>query len=88
MKLILKSNALGRLLGYGACGRCGDTFNWKPWHETQEDGNRGCLPLCESCWSALTPETRLPYYRELFESWVIQDPARWNAMEAAVMAGR
>jgi hypothetical protein len=32
--------------------------------------SKGCFPLCESCWSELTPETRLPYYKELYESWL------------------
>ncbi len=30
----------------------------------------GCFPLCEGCWSKLTPETRLPYYERMVENWI------------------
>lgn len=30
----------------------------------------GCFPLCEGCWSKLTPETRIPYYELLIEQWI------------------
>lgn len=52
-----------------------------PWHitdygepsrlEENEDGTltahggAGVFPLCESCWLALAPHTRMPYYEEL-----------------------
>lgn len=60
-------------------------------------GTRACNPLCEDCWAELvTPEARLPYYRELYDWWygerrasgVIPDQGEWNLVEAAVRAGR
>lgn len=56
-------------------------------HEPTWVSTHGCFPLCESCWSDLTPELRLPYYRILvFEVW--ESPEDWTDIEAAVLAGR
>lgn len=45
----------------------------------------GMFALCERCWTKLTPEKRLPYYRESFDQWA---PGRdWEAIKAAVLAG-
>jgi len=30
----------------------------------------GCFPLCVDCWPELTPEERLPFYRQLYEHWL------------------
>ena len=84
--------------GIGACGRCKTG-----WDTADQDGVKGhatrycdgssCFPLCETCWRDLTPEQRLPYYRELFETWADQLPhdyahtTCWPAIEAAVKAG-
>lgn len=54
--------------GYGGCSRCGNTWNWKNGHSTPITVNSGLFPLCEECWSELTPETRLPFY----EAWWAQ----------------
>jgi hypothetical protein len=52
---------------------------------------RGCFPLCETCWQELgTPEARLPFYRKLWNEWVDEhgmDPAVWERIKAAVEAG-
>src|SRR5690348_6173590 len=40
-------------------------------HITNYTLGSGCFPLCEPCWTALeTPEARLPYYKQLWDSWV------------------
>lgn len=51
--------------------------------------SRSCFPLCESCWSSLTPEQRLPYYRQLWDSWHQwgTPDAKWEDIESSVLAG-
>lgn len=39
------------------------------YHITDDGAGSGAFPLCEECWSSLTPETRLPYYRQLWDQW-------------------
>lgn len=50
-----------------------------------------CFPLCQQCWEDLTPEERLPYYRELYEEWVRLGPGRdeddWEDIKSAVLEG-
>jgi hypothetical protein len=79
--------------GYGWCLRCKTPWLFVSWHDTQygADGN-GCLPLCEKCWGELTPAQRLPFYRQLIESWH-ERPGRgltldeeWPLVESAVMS--
>lgn len=86
---------------YSACGRCG-----MPWRVTKHHSTNlltkggGLFPLCEHCWSDLTIEERLPYYRKLYESWLKTAPPTlpdgtpyhefnmtWEEIEAAVLAG-
>lgn len=74
--------------GYGACYRC-----WRPWkftahHTTWFTSSRGCFSLCEDCWEELTPETRLPFYRELVVHWGSDGAADWPRIKAAVEEGR
>lgn len=74
---------------WGSCFRCG-----RPWknihgHNTAYGSKGfGCFPLCEDCWSELTPEERLPYYRALYDSWTPDCQDDWNEIEQAVMAGK
>ena len=57
-------------------------------HITQYSSVGGCFPLCEQCWGGLTPEQRLPYYRDLWEEWEkwCVGYASWEAIKAAVLA--
>jgi len=76
--------------GYGCCGRCQTVWALVKGHSTDYKPGLGCFPLCEKCWKALVPETRLPYYRQLWEEWKRwgeQDESEWQAIEAAVLAG-
>lgn len=53
----------------------------------------GIFPLCEQCWSDLTPDTRLPFYRSMFDEqerrWpeiAYADPPRaWAVWQKSVM---
>lgn len=78
---------------YGRCFQCGASWEFTDGHSTLYDSNMGCSPLCDKCWSSLTPEQRLPYYRSLWVSWLgeVDDDlvrARWPAIEAAVLEGK
>jgi hypothetical protein len=51
---------------------------------------RSCFPLCEGCWSSLSPQARVRFYRRLVDEWKRSDPAaetKWPAIEASVLAG-
>ncbi len=83
-------NAVGRAKGYGGCHRCGGTWDYTQEHITHYgDEGRGCFPLCEACWSELTIEDRLPYYRGLWERWESggEGYADWGQIEASVRMG-
>jgi hypothetical protein len=73
--------------GYGHCGRCFAPWTYAKWHSTTYSEWRGCFPLCEECWAALTPETRLPYYLDLWESWEVRTRDQWTKIRNAVLAG-
>jgi len=92
-------NRKARALGISGCLRCHDTWDWKPSHSTTYTATSGCFPLCEECWSGLTPDERLPYYALLAgmwigeaqqygrQDWVTEYVADWPAIEAAVLGG-
>ena len=76
--------------GIATCRYCN-----MPWtvvyHHNTNYGNRGCFPLCELCWQTLTIDERLPYYRELWESWGWDNwdkDRSWEKIEAAVREGK
>lgn len=59
---------------HSRCGRCN-----KPWcqvepHTTNYNYRHGCFPLCEGCWSALTPLERAPFYEALWRRWRDESP--------------
>lgn len=103
MKLFSRArNTVGRVSGYGSCHRCGDSWSWKPEHITDYSETNGCFPLCEECWSVLTPDERLPFYAELVADWasgrtkgefdhtreyIVELLDRWPRIRAAVEAG-
>lgn len=60
-------------------------------HSTWHSDGFACFPLCEGCWSSLTPEQRVPYYREMLADWEQWAPVPTEtraAIVAAVLAGR
>lgn len=95
------SRVLAPHLSY--CYRCRTSF-WGPiknehhttTYETREGGSSGCYPLCENCWSALTPKERMPFYDALVNEWMRQALSTQDAVSydrerdliyQAVMAG-
>lgn len=53
------------------CRRCGsnETYHITPYPDDSSPGEHGILPLCEACWRELSPEERLPWYRQLWDIW-------------------
>jgi hypothetical protein len=54
---------------YGGCFRCLRQWKIVAPHHTMYSDSAGCFPLCGECWRELTPETRLPFYRKLYNQW-------------------
>lgn len=81
--------------GYSFCRRCKTPWRFVKWHDTSYGRGHGCLPLCQMCWSELTPEQRLPYYLELIASWHERYPhdagptfdEEWAQVRDAVLRG-
>lgn len=80
--------------GYSSCFRCQTAWKFVDGHSTPITKNTGCFPLCEDCWSELTPDQRLPFYYVLFSQWewsASQDgrefEKQWQDIEDAVLAG-
>jgi len=82
--------------GYGHCLRCETPWCFVEYHHTQYTDSSGCFPLCQKCWSELTPEQRLPFYRELVDYWYMNWPPRadepkfsdtWHDVKTAVLNG-
>ena len=48
----------------------------------------GVSPLCEECWSELSLQGRLRYYRRLWESWSHRTEEEWDQIRQAVLAGK
>jgi len=75
----------------GWCHRCGRPWNIVHGHATDYVKGRACFPLCDECWSELTPVTRLPYYRQLWMEWEAfgcnEPEETWVAIETSVMQG-
>lgn len=74
---------------FSSCGRCKMPWSLVRCHITNYSPVAGMFPLCEDCWTELrTPENRMPYYRELFNSWDrLGRPVRegdWRVIETAV----
>lgn len=82
--------------GWGACKRCGVTWDVAESHQTRyrgcprPDGTRGagCFPLCEKCWHELrSPAHRLTYYKQLVEEWGEGREDDWPVIQEAVLNG-
>ena len=74
--------------GYSWCLRCKGRWNIVEIHSTQFTNSEGTFPLCEKCWSELTPETRMPYYEQLLISQgVTVGHAKWTQVHEAVLGG-
>lgn len=85
---------------FGGCGRCKRSWKWVNGHVTSFSKTGGCFPLCEKCWSELTPWERLPFYQAWLDSgtrdlerydggkYVAEHLATWPAVKEAVLQGK
>jgi hypothetical protein len=75
----------------GCCLCCSISWKWVKGHSTYYKESSGVFPLCEKCWSSLTPEDRLPYYEELIAQWHHQgcpvDDDKESRIRDACLAG-
>jgi len=70
---------------YGRCQACEISWRHGDHHTTYHSESEGVFVLCEPCWAALTPEERLPYYREVvFKVWGNRQHL-WPAIREAVL---
>lgn len=67
-----------RAASYSWCLRCGRPWCFAGYHTTWEPGVVGSFPLCEECWGELAPAARLPFYRELWWSWLWLVVTEWR----------
>lgn len=85
--------------GYGTCQKCKLPWCYLDYHVTNYNQTRGCFPLCEYCWQSLTPEDRLPFYKDLLISWqrweaILESETKhnyineWRLIRRAVLAGK
>jgi len=78
-------------LGYSHCHKCLTNWGFVEGHTTRVTEGSGCFPLCERCWEGLTPEERLPYYRQLYDEW-LADGCKprypWSKLKTAVLNER
>lgn len=81
--------------GRSHCMRCETAWGAVDGHSTPYNKTSGMFPLCKACWAELTPDSRLPFYRVLYEQWAFQarlggypSNPHWSEIEAAVLAGR
>ena len=67
---------------WGYCNRCGVSWRFTKEHVTVYTPGAGLFPLCEKCWSELSPQERLPYY------WRWQKEDTWEEIKTAVLEGK
>lgn len=72
--------------GFSSCGHCHTNWHFVEGHSTYiPSTGSGMFPLCEQCWSDLTPQRRLPYYRAVYDRWS-EHSFTWQQLEAAVLS--
>lgn len=66
-----------------SCSNCGVTFDHvtRPHHTYHSEVLTSC-PLCEDCWSTLTPETRAPFYWDHILTARLDQPVAMAIMQA------
>jgi hypothetical protein len=92
MRLNIRIGRISHYLspGYSWCHRCLTAWRFVRWHSTTYHiKGHGCFPLCEKCWRELTPEQRLPFYRELWVEWGMptDEHHNWPDIAYAVLKG-
>ena len=61
MKYRWIKNFIGNIKGYGHCLNCGDTWDYKKAVIIPYDDSNGMFPLCEECFTQLSPETIIEF---------------------------
>lgn len=77
--------------GYSWCRRCETPWLFVHHHDTTYRPGYGLIALCRKCWTELSPEQRLPFYRQVWEHWQEigrTDDEEWEAIKAAVLEGQ
>ena len=85
----LIAGAMARIVspGYGWCSCCG-----RPWTICKGKVVGQAFPLCEECFSEMTPQERVPHFLALFQDWQMSSEINgrpfsrdWSAMRDAVL---
>lgn len=66
-------NRIGSAKGYGGCGICKGTWDWKKEHTIPYGHGSGVFPVCEECWAHEAPWRIYKATVELMASW-LSDP--------------
>lgn len=89
MKLNVRIGGISKIFSpsFSQCRKCKTTWLFvKPHVTVYKDGN-GAFPLCEKCWSSLTPSQRTLYYNQLLNEWKSDEQKR-NDLLHAVLLGK
>lgn len=70
---------------FGTCARCDEPWAYVRGHTTMYSETMGVFPLCEGCWSDLSPQDRLPYYEDWCDKW---DGTHREQIRRAVLDGK
>jgi len=87
-------NRSGRLLGYGACASCGNSWLWASEHVTMfgDPPVMGMFVICEPCWRSLPFGIVLRYYACQHMRWWAEGlntghkPPPWAVIDRALRA--
>lgn len=74
MKYRLIRNIIGNIKGYGHCLNCGDTWDYKKEMAIPYDDSNYMFPLCEECFTKLSPESIIEFCHLLNIIWNKDEP--------------
>lgn len=72
------ASSYGRFSGYGECGFCGDTWNWKKSKTIWCSDHNGLFALCEECFNKLSEEEVLYFYKNTLNGIIKDNPIEWT----------
>lgn len=81
-------NEIGRMKGYGECGSCHDTYDWKAYHSIPINGSRGMFPYCEECHGTIPLRRKKLEIDKLLTRWMQYNfwEEDWNKLRATIHA--